>query len=926
MAIHIKDSGNLLRNGGKSMKHIKLWVVFTLIIFYGASYATDAQPLPKDLSAAIENANNTQFSIEGQTLPNFQPQTGLWWNPKRSGHGMDIHTSGSRLFMVWYTYDNNGLPVWYLASGEFAGKAWSAPLYRFVYDKASNTTTPILVGSVTLGFFDRQVATISWDINGSTGFEPIETFLVGKRPVFSPLTGMYFDPNDPGWGITVNVQDNTMVVVSYIYDEDGQGRWVLGSKSDVVVDEPGSIAVDMLFFSNGFEPNELASELINQPMGSVEVIFEESFGVATVQRNATLKSVQSPTINTINNTDTEIGIAINRLALGITGSIDTTDKTDSIVIDFIRNSEASDSSSLRLSSAPFLFIDTIQGSEFVPLNANITYQANLSISEVKLSNIRYSWNVVNYNGANAFITSDNKSVSLATGTTFGSVNIQVFATDTISGLNSFKSDKWVHILRGSELDVDVYIEGNTRLQLGRLGEWTARAFGGLPPYRFDWAFDDGGAEQGRNVSHVFETEETTNRQVTVTVTDAAGDKASSILPVTIETPPLRVTLRGPSEVTVSSSSFDIYGVTHNKKLKLGSREFFTYLWESDGIGIVGCEIEDQFCSLRWTSGAQGFVSVKVKSFLGEDADSKIKVELKNSVKPVSVEILEAPSTLLENLEGMWTIIPSGGTPPYVVEFDWGDSSHEDPFTAKGLVSSRSHAYTQAGSYTVTITVTDQNNASVSPSRRVTVAAPEIPLSASISSAPDQLEVNERGDWAVTANGGVPPYKIKFLWGNDTFDTVPRVENNTDNAIAVGIIQRHSYTETGNFTVKIEVTDSTKKTVHTDPRNIEITNSSGSPTISGKYTWDAACGSLGNFNGTLTIGIVAADGAFSGSFGPESGGGTMSNGRVFNGHIEFDRILFGRSQNWRATINGSSIGVFTVTDPTGNCTARLERDV
>ena len=94
-------------------------------------------------------------SATAQLLPGKMPSTGLWYNPERPGHGFDLHQAGDQLFMVWYTFDENGVPVWYTAQGSFATSVWSADLLRFTWDNASNTIAgQDTIGSVSLDFHD----------------------------------------------------------------------------------------------------------------------------------------------------------------------------------------------------------------------------------------------------------------------------------------------------------------------------------------------------------------------------------------------------------------------------------------------------------------------------------------------------------------------------------------------------------------------------------------------------------------------------------------------------------------------------------------------------------------------------------------------------------------------------------------------------
>ena len=42
--------------------------------------------------------------------------TGLWWNQNEPGWGAAITQQYGMIFVTIYSYDNNGTPVWYVAS------------------------------------------------------------------------------------------------------------------------------------------------------------------------------------------------------------------------------------------------------------------------------------------------------------------------------------------------------------------------------------------------------------------------------------------------------------------------------------------------------------------------------------------------------------------------------------------------------------------------------------------------------------------------------------------------------------------------------------------------------------------------------------------------------------------------------------------
>jgi hypothetical protein len=186
------------------------------------------------------------------TLDNIPPQTdgifpqeGMWWNPARSGHGIDIEYDGANLAIAWYTYNEDGSPTWYLASGPFSGTNWTAQLDTFTWDgtKADGSS----VGTATLKLTDKTHATFSWVIDGVAGNEPVEYFVTSNKTTAQDYTGLWFEPAKSGYGLTVSNQGDAEFSILYFYDDQGKPRWVLGVKGD-------SDTYILEQFTNGFCP------------------------------------------------------------------------------------------------------------------------------------------------------------------------------------------------------------------------------------------------------------------------------------------------------------------------------------------------------------------------------------------------------------------------------------------------------------------------------------------------------------------------------------------------------------------------------------------------------------------------------------------------------------------------------------------------
>ncbi|MCB1889841.1 MAG: hypothetical protein KDH20_19700 [Rhodocyclaceae bacterium] len=158
----------------------------------------------------------------------FRPDGGLWWNPASAGHGFHVAPAGDQLALVWYTYESDGRPVWYLATAPLDGTQWSASLDRYTWNGSAAASAG--VGSVSIDFSSTRAASIRWTLDGVAGSESIEPYVFSSEALGgSDLTGLWYEPARPGYGLTVVTQGTTEAAVLYFYDADGAPTWALGS-------------------------------------------------------------------------------------------------------------------------------------------------------------------------------------------------------------------------------------------------------------------------------------------------------------------------------------------------------------------------------------------------------------------------------------------------------------------------------------------------------------------------------------------------------------------------------------------------------------------------------------------------------------------------------------------------------------------------
>ncbi len=156
----------------------------------------------------------------------IQPVSGSWYNPARVGWG--VHVSRNiydTVLLTWLSYRSDGTPIWYLGeTKESSGAFTTAQMYTAQW--VNNQAVLAIHGSLTLTTISSTTGVLSWVLDGVPGSEPIEYLSFDNNGAAPNVTGSWYPPSEPGWGLVLDMQGDTLVPQVTLYDASGQPTWL----------------------------------------------------------------------------------------------------------------------------------------------------------------------------------------------------------------------------------------------------------------------------------------------------------------------------------------------------------------------------------------------------------------------------------------------------------------------------------------------------------------------------------------------------------------------------------------------------------------------------------------------------------------------------------------------------------------------------
>jgi hypothetical protein len=275
---------------------------------------------PSRYFVVLENTHGQERAVQItatlQESGTIARQVGLWSpsgtpeNPRiQIAQGITWQKAGNG-FIVWYSYDQNGVPLFYLGAAPVNENSavWATDIDTYV--SAEGEQTAVRAGSAVITMIDESTMVFSWSVNGGQGSDIKQPVAAPTCPEAqgSPLnyTGHWFTPDQFEGGTSVVISAEGQAQIRYYYDLTGVGRWFLAD--DLSSTDPLAEDLDVYDF-RGFCPNCPPGPVTSEIVGAYSRMFEtESSGMEvfefvsraplnhTIQRELPMAKLSEPAV------------------------------------------------------------------------------------------------------------------------------------------------------------------------------------------------------------------------------------------------------------------------------------------------------------------------------------------------------------------------------------------------------------------------------------------------------------------------------------------------------------------------------------------------------------------------------------------------------------------------------------------------------
>ena len=318
---------------------------------------------------------------------------------------------------------------------------------------------------------------------------------------------------------------------------------------------------------------------------------------------------------------------------------------------------------------------------------------------------------------------------------------------------------------------------------------------------FKWDFGDGTTATGVSPTHDYDLGGTYT--VTLTVTNDVGQSSTVSRTIVVSSTSSQVTASFVFSPTAPAVNQDVYFDAAASRPTDG-----TFTWDY-GDGATGTGLTP---SHRYAQAGTYTVTLTNRSSLGQSATVSRTVTVSATSASVSASFVFSPTAPAVNQD---IYFDAAASRPVDATFKWdfGDG------TAVGSGVTPTHRYNLAGTYTVTLTVTNTFGQSATLSRTITVSSTSAQVTASFTFSPVNPAVNQEVFFNASASR---PTDATFSWAYGD-----------GSAADTGVAPAHRFAQAGTYTITLTVTSPLGQS-STTSRTITVTPTS--PGVTASFTF------------------------------------------------------------------------------------------
>jgi len=354
---------------------------------------------------------------------------------------------------------------------------------------------------------------------------------------------------------------------------------------------------------------------------------------------------------------------------------------------------------------------------------------------------------------------------------------------------------------------------------------------------FTWDYGDGATGTGLTPSHRYAQAGTYT--VTLNNRSSLGQSATVSRTVTVSATSASVSASFVFSPTAPAVNQDIYfDAAASRPVDA------TFKWDFGDGTAVGSGVTPTH---RYNLAGTYTVTLTVTNTFGQSATSSRTITVSSTSAQVTASFTFSPVNPAVNQEVFFN---ASASRPTDATFSWayGDGSAADTGVAPA------HRFAQAGTYTITLTVTSPLGQSSTTSRTITVTPTSPGVTASFTFSPTQPAISQLVYFNASAS---TPTTATYAWNYG--DGTPA---------GAGVTPTHQFAVAGTYTVTLTVTNATNQSATTS-RTVTVTTTSSGVTAS--FTFSPTSPATGEdvfFNASAS---TPTNGTFSWDFGDGSGG-------------------------------------------------------